>query len=311
MVAVCFAPIRVPAVRVTALDACGAVSTSVCSSVASTGIITIEQTGEYNERQDFFTLNADGQPCVTDTSPPILKWINLVLTFCKVDPEMFNLMTGEPLVLDDSASPQAIGFRTREGSVNTVNFAFEAWTRISGSNNCSGGTLQFGYFLLPWVIEGTVGDLTLQNGLATFTVNARTRSSALWGSGPYNIRLVLSGADLGEPRPLLTPIAVGDHRHIQLTTLAPPADACGCVDATPAFVIAPGAGAAPLAVVATHPTGLVYPIMIDWGDATATEIDAAGPSTNHSYTVPGSYTATLRQSTISGPTWTSNVVVVS
>lgn len=311
MVAVCFAPIRVPAIRVTALDACGAVSTSACSSVSSTGIITIEQTAEYNERQDFFTLNADGQPCVTDTSPPILKWINVVITFCKVDPEMWTILTGEPLVLDDAATPRAIGFRTREGSVNTVNFGFEAWSRISGSNNCSGGVLQFGYFLLPWMIEGTAGDLTLQNGLANFTVNARTRSSSLWGVGPYNIRLVQSGADTGEARPLLTAIAVGDHRHIQLTTLAPPADACGCVDATPSFVIAPDTGAAPLAVVATHPSGLVYPIHIDWGDASATQVVLAGPTTGHNYTVPGAYTATLRQVTISGPIWTSNVVTVS
>lgn len=311
MVAVCFAPIRVPAVRVTALDSCGVVSTATCSSVASNGIITIEQTGEYNERQDFFTLNGDGLPCITDTSPPILKWINLVLTFCNVDPEMFSLMTGEPLVLDDSASPQAIGFRTREGSVNTVNFAFESWSRISGSNNCAGGVLQFGYFLLPWVIEGTVGDLTLQNGVANFVVNARTRSSSLWANGPYNIRVIQSGPDVGEVRPLLTPIAVGDHRHIQLTTLAPPANACGCVDATPTFAIAPGAGAAPLVVTATHPSGLVYPIHIDWGDATATQVVNSGPTTGHSYTVPGSYTALLRQATISGPTWTSNTVVVS
>ena len=111
MVAVCFAPIRVPSIRVTALDACGAVSTSACSSVSSTGIITIEQTGEYNERQDFFTLNADGQPCITDTSPPILKWINVVITFCKVDPEMWTILTGEPP--DPTRIPQGCRFHPR------------------------------------------------------------------------------------------------------------------------------------------------------------------------------------------------------
>lgn len=310
MVAVCFAPIRVPAVRITKLDSCGAVDTATCSSVASTGIITIEQTAEYNERQDFFTLNGDGNACITDTSPPILKWINVVLTFCNVDPEMFSLMTGEPLVLDDNTTPTAIGFRTREGSVLTSNFAFESWSRISGSSNCSGGTLQFGYFLLPWVIEGTVGDLTLQNGVANFVVNARTRNASLWGSGPYAVRRIMSGVGVGNPRELLTPIAATDHRHIQLTTLPPPAGACGCVDATPIVAIAPTSGAAPLAVVLTVPTGTL-PAAIDWGDGSAEQVVTSGATVNHTYTAPGSYTAIYRSNLGSGPIYRSAVITAS
>lgn len=219
----CFSTLRVPSVRATALDECGEPEVGSCTQVVTDGIITIAETRNQNDRQDFFTLNADGQACVTDTSPPILKWLDLVLTFCRVDPELFNFLTGEPIVLDGSG--EAVGFRTREGSVNTVNFAFEAWTRISGASACGpGGLVNYGYVLYPWVIEGVTGDLTLENGLANFTVSARTRSDSLWGTGPYNVVL----DDTSSPSPLLTPITSEDHRHLQLTQVEPPTPSCGC-----------------------------------------------------------------------------------
>lgn len=219
----CFSVLRVPSVRTTLLDECGEPEVGSCVQATTNGVITIAETRNQNDRQDFFTLNADGQACVTDTSPPILKWLDLTLTFCRVDPEMFNFLTGEPLVLDGQG--EAVGFRTREGSVDTVNFALEAWTRISGTSACGpGGLPNFGYVLYPWVVEGVTGDLTLENGLANFTVTARTRNQSLWGTGPYNVVL-----DSGlSPSPLLTPITAEDHRHLQVTQVAPPEPSCGC-----------------------------------------------------------------------------------
>jgi hypothetical protein len=223
MPAICYSVLRVPRVRATLLDACGEPEVGSCVQVVAGGVTSIAETREQNDRQDFFTLDADGQACVTDTSPPILKWLNLTLSFCRVDPELFNMLTGEPLVLDGAGN--AVGFRTREGSVDTVNFALEAWTRISGASACGeGGNVRYGYVLYPWVVEGVTGDLSLENGLATFTVTARTRNESQWGVGPYNVVL----DDASEPSPLLVPIASGDHRHLQMTELAPPEASCGC-----------------------------------------------------------------------------------
>lgn len=223
MPATCYSVLRVPKIRVTALDVCGEPEIGTCTNVVTDGIITIAETSEYNERQDFFTLNADGQACVTDTSPPILKWLNLVLTFCRVDPELFNILTGNPIVTDSEGT--GVGFRTREGSVATVNFALEAWTRISGSDACGpSGAASYGYVLYPWIIEGTLGDQNFENGLANFVINARTRNNTGWGVGPYDV--VLDGSAL--PSPLLTPMTAEDHRHLQLTEVAPPDAECGC-----------------------------------------------------------------------------------
>lgn len=307
MASTCYSLLRVPAVRVTKLDSCGNVVDGN-SSVASDGVITIEQTVEQEDRQDFFTLNADGQPCVRDTSPPIFKWINVTLTFCQVDPEMYNIMTAEPLVLSDSASPSAVGFRTREGSVNDSNFAFESWMRVSGDSNCAGG-VNYGYFLLPWVKEAVVGDMTMQNGLANFTVTGRTSYNSPWGTGPYNIRKVESGADEGAPAKLLTAITSLDHRHMQLTTLAPPTATCGATSVNGTLtVIDPGVGTT---AELTIPDNLTLPAIVEWGDATANTTVAAGASSpvTHTYAAPGTYTVTMYSSAVSGPIWTGQVTV--
>lgn len=307
MPSICYPVLRVPAVRLTKLDACGEVVDSTCSTATSSGIITIEQAAELEDRQDYFTLNADAQPCITDTSPPILKWITVTITFCQVDPELYNIATAEPLVLNDATpTPVAVGFRTRQGSVNNSNFAFEAWTRIGGSNNCSDGEVQYGYFLLPWVVEGMVGDLTLENGAATFTVTGRTQPNSLWGVGPYN---VIRLAD-GTPSPLLVPIASGDHRHMQVTTMPPPAVTCGCTDVTPTLTVLPLAGADPLDVTLTVPTGTL-PAFIDWDDGSPVEEVTAGATVPHTYAAAGSYTVTYMSAGASGATYTSAPVVVT
>lgn len=228
MTSTCFTPFKVPRVRVTKLNSCGQVVTGSCSQVVTDGIISVAMTKNYENREEFFTKNGNGDFCVRETTPPILKWIDLVLTFCQVDPDIVNLISGEPLYTDDSGQAVKIGWSTTEGSVANVNFAFEAWTRLSGAGvACTGGT-QYGYVLFPWVVEGTIGDMTLEDGVANFVVNARTRSQSLWGVGPYNVDLSDNPGTLNNPIPMLTPILSTQHHRMFITRLAPPAAACGC-----------------------------------------------------------------------------------
>lgn len=223
----CYTPWKVPRVRVTKVDSCGLPVTGSCSQVVSSGIISIAMTKDYEARQEFFVKNGDGDFCVRETNPPILKWINLVLTFCNVDPDMVNLLTAEPIVYDDADTPVSTGYSVTEGSAATVNFAFEAWTRIAGSVACSGGA-EYGYTLFPWVVEGTIGDVTYENGAANFIVNARTRSNSNWGTGPYYVDLSDATATLDTPIALLTPILSTQHMRQFLTRKAPPTAVCGC-----------------------------------------------------------------------------------
>jgi hypothetical protein len=228
MSSVCYTPWKIPKVRVTQLNSCGLPVTG-CSTVVSDGIISVAMTNEYEARQEFFVKNGNGDFCVQQTNPPILKWINLVLTFCNVDPELVGIMTAEPLVLNDAASPVATGFNTSVGSAANSNFALEGWTRLSNNGNvpCTGG-VEYGYTLFPYIIEGTVGDITYENNTVSFIVNARTSANSAWGTGPYMVDYSDNPVGSTTRIPLLTPILANQHKRMFLTRLAPPAATCGC-----------------------------------------------------------------------------------
>lgn len=235
MTSVCYTPWKIPRVRVTKLDACGTAVTG-CSTVVSGGIISIAMTKEYEDREEFFVKNGDGVYCVRETNPPILKWINLELTFCNVDLELVNIVTGNPLVLDDSAAPVATGYSEDESTVATANFALEGWTRIANQSAACSGGVEYGYTLFPWVKEATIGDITYENGAANFVISGRTSSGGGWGNGPYFVDYSDTPAGSTTPIRLLTPITSTQHSRMFLTRLAPPAATCGCTtlsDLTP------------------------------------------------------------------------------
>jgi len=223
MTAVCFSPFKIPRVRITKLNSCGQVVTGSCSQVVSDGIISIAMTKNYEAREEFFIKNGDGKFCVRETTPPILKWIDLVITFCNVDPDILNIATGNALYTDENSVK--IGYSTGENAPGTAYFALEGWTRLSGTGvSCSGGT-PYGYTLFPRVIEATIGDMTIEDGVANFVMNARTSGNSLWGVGPYNVS---NNAITGTAQAMNTPILSDQHHRMFITYLAPPAAACGC-----------------------------------------------------------------------------------
>lgn len=230
MTAICYTPFKLPTVRVTRLNSCGQASTGTCSTVVSNGIISVAMTKEYEDRQEFFVKNGDGTFCVRETNPPILKWINLVITFCNVDPELVNIMSGNPMVADDADTPRNTGFSEEENVVTNANFALEGWTRVSGTNvPCTGtNATEYGYVLWPRVVEGTIGDMTFQNDTVSFVLNARTAANSFWGVGPYFVDLSDNTGTLNTPIKLLTPIGSLQHMRMFLTRQAPPTASCGC-----------------------------------------------------------------------------------
>lgn len=300
----CFSVLRLPAIRVTAVSACGAPLTGACTSAVSAGLTTLTMTVEQEDRQDYFTLTADAQPCITDTAPPVLKWINVQIDFCRVDPTILSLVTGEPLVLDDSAAPVAIGWDTSVGSVNTVNFSLEGWTRIAGKCGANGQVL-YGYTLLPWNIEGVLGDVTYQNGAVTFSVMTRTQAGSLWGTGPYSVVTSNATATTGMPLPLLTAIGPNVHRRLFVTTLAPPTEVCGCT-ALPNPTLSIVAGSAQLATL-TLPVPSVLPAMIAWGDSSAPQLVTTGTTVTHTYPSTGTYAVRLAPTGASAPAFNGSV----
>lgn len=293
MVSVCVTPFKIPRVRVTKLDACGVPIDSSCSSVSTSGIVTVEMTKELQDRNDFYAENGDGEFCVRVTDPPKLKWINLTLTFCNVDPEMVNLMTADPLVMSDATVPAAIGNRTREGSVALANFALEGWTRVAGSNACNGSQVAYLYNLWPWITEGMVGDITYENGVANLVVTGRTTPNSAWGSGPYYVYSSELPANLGDPLALPDgPVTADDHHLWFRTFMAPPDTACGCT-AVPLTFAAPGIVGQQVTITFPQGSAVTYPVTVDWGDGSVIDY-TTGTTAVHTYAAPGTRTVIIK-----------------
>jgi hypothetical protein len=313
MVAQCHSVVRAPAIRVTRLDECGEPIESACSSATSEGFVDITLTKILQERQDALQITANGDICVDKPKAPKLRWYEVNLQFCLVDPELLNIVTADPLVLDDSETPEAVGWDTEEDSIEASFFAFEFWVGTE-DEACDDGSVVYGYGLLPFLRQGYITDLTFGNQVTNFTVNAISKGNSQWGTGPYNVLINQTGANAGLPGPMLTAIGPKVHKRFFWTTLAPPEGVCGCTDATPVFNVAPLTGAAAVVRTATFPLDdngdPILPGVIDWGDLTANDVVTSGTTMNHTY-VAGTYVATYRATTVSGPTWTSGSIVVT
>lgn len=309
----CFVPVRVPGIRATKLTSCGALNDDGCASATTSGIITITIEKEVVDRQGDPQLNANGDICDDTTKAEQRRWYNVTLEFCQVDPQLLNILTAEPLVLDDAATPNVVGFRTRRGSVNTANFALEWWTGLGGDTACTLGVQEYGYALMPFLSEGTMTIPTFQNDRANFTVNARTKFNSLWGTGPYDVIVNQSGANSGLPGKLLTAITADDDFHLQTTQLPPPAfNQCGCVDVTPTVTVTPTSGASPLLVTLTFPldsTGAaILPATIQW-ETGVNQTVTSGLTVTHTYATPGTKNITYKPTTHSDRIWTATVTV--
>lgn len=313
MPSVCHSVVRAPAARVTRLGPCGEILDTGCDFATTESFVEITLTKVYQERQDALQLNANGNICVDKPKFPILRWYEVAIQFCNVDPELFNIVSAEPLVMNDATIPQAIGWCTLPESAESANFALEFWTGTE-DEGCDDGDVVYGYGLLPRIVQGTIGDVTINNGVITFTVNGITRGANQWGTGPYNVIINETGVNAGLPGKLLTSVNTGSHKCFFWTKLAPPDGFCGCQDLSPALTVLPLTGAAAVLRTLTFPVDLngdpILPAIIDWGDLTADQVVTSGTSATHTY-VAGSYTATYKATTQSGPTYTSATITVS
>lgn len=219
----CYSVVRGKRVRVTALDACGAAPAAMTadSLVTSDGFISVQYSPDYEEGDELIQKNADGVLCINDRACDEFKRVMVTISFCNVDPALFSLITGQDVEVDGAGDN--VGFRIAEG-VTCSNFAFELWSGV-GSTDCDvNGNQEYGYFLLPFVKNGTLRDFTVENGPTTFEVQGWTESGSQWDTGPYNV--VRSGAG-NTPSALEDPISALDHLLVRSTTVAPPAAVCG------------------------------------------------------------------------------------
>jgi hypothetical protein len=285
MPSVCHSVVRAEVARVTRLGPCGEILDTACAFAVTSGFVDITLTKVFQERQDALQLNANGDICVDKPKAP-----------------------------NDATTPEAIGWCTLPDSAASSNFALEFWTGTE-DEGCDDESVTYGYGLLPRVVQGSIGDVTIANGVINFTVTAITRPGNQWGVGPYNVIINETGLNAGLPGPLLTAVNTQSHKCFMWTLMPPPAAACGCQDLTPLLTVAPLAGSDPLLVTLTFPLDdngdPILPGVVDWDDGGAEEEVTSGTTVQHTYVAAGTYTPTYRPTGSSSPTYVSADVVVT
>lgn len=219
----CFTIVRGKRLRVTRLDECGnPPDYGAANSIAVTkGFVQVGMTAVTSDGDDIEQKNADGDLCISDRSRDQFKRWDLSLEFCEVDPGILEIIANA--VLETDWDNHVVGVRGVEGGA-ADSYALEVWAGVPGDDCVPGEPTTYGYLLLPFVIPGVLGDITIENGATTFTASGHTRGAGGWGVGPYDV--VPTDAN-NTPGPLGTAMATDEHHLLRTTTIAPPEPACG------------------------------------------------------------------------------------
>lgn len=301
-------PVRGRSARVTRLDNCGRVVAGEYNQAVTEGIVTAAFTANTVDTEEINVPNFAGKRCVYEPSVTELAGYGLVLTFCNVDFEFFEILTKQTLVLN--AVGEVVGLEVDTALDKEEGFALETWTGSQGGDVCDDPNAQgeYGYLLLPRLEGGVVGDFTVENGAVNFTVTgANTREGNQWGSGPYAVEM----DELGDAGPLFQPVSRTAALRMMVTTVAPPTDAVGArpvLDATlPGFTaITAVEGDSDMEADFTTTAAATGPVWYDFGDGEWDYVVAPGTA-SHLYAAAGTYTVLASQN---GIEWTSEDVTV-
>lgn len=285
----CFTPIRGRRMRVTKVDSLGRPVPGICSQVVTDGFVTVEMTAEIEEGETTTVRTAGGDICVSERGCDQLNWYNISTEFCRVDPDLFAMINPTWTKLTGYQG-DTIGWEESHSYSCDAGIALEVWSDVTGyvptDSSAEGAWV---YYLLPFVVGGTLGDLTIENGAVTFTLTGRTKRGSQWGRGPYN---VMANPPDGTCGPLITPFSPDAPRRVFLTTCKPPDVVCGCQPLS--------AFNGPSAVVTeditdvTRMTATAYvtgsgPFTVDWGDGMVEDLPSGIEGKTHRYGSTGTY----------------------
>lgn len=296
----CFTPIRGRRMRVTKVNALGVPVYGPNSFVTTGGFVSVQFTPEIEEGEETTVKTAGGELCVSEKACDELKWITVQIEFCQVDPCLFTLINETWTELRDCVG-EVIGWAESHKFSCDTGFGLELWTDVTGyTPTTPGATGAWGYLLLPFIVGGTLGEQTVENGAISFTITGRTKKGSGWGVGPYDI--MCNDATTGACGPLLTPVGEEEPRRIMLTTCAPPAAACGCQplsspDGPPLTVTEDEADVDRMSVEALVTVGTTGTYRVSWGDGSPAQDILPGTPLGHTYERAGTYHVAVWDST--------------
>lgn len=186
-----------------------------------------------DEADDVVYRAANGSLCGVKRGCPSLLGYDVELNFYQVSPELIDILTGQPVVVNNLGNPS--GFDSC--NINCQGgFALEFWTELVGQNCTTTGNPRSLYTLLPWITNAYITDLEIGSEAVTFNLLGSTRAGGRWGTGPYDV--TLNGAAPGTPGRMLTPVGDTCHRRMMIVEVPAPTPDPAC-DYTPVPALVP------------------------------------------------------------------------
>ena len=134
--------------RLTRENQCGAIVNGPNSTLPTDSIVTGTVTPNYADVTEISVISGTGAECISDRGRPALRWLDITLNVCVWDPWFINLVTGDPVVVDDATpTPNTIGWSIDTGVSGTANFGLEIWSNISGQACDPLGNPEYQYWL--------------------------------------------------------------------------------------------------------------------------------------------------------------------
>ncbi|QOC56024.1 major tail protein [Gordonia phage Clown] len=219
--------IRGKRARITRLDECGVPVIGTKSTLVTKGYISVTVSPEYEDATENAPKTADDKFAYIDRGKDLLKYLTAEIAFVGVDPEAYEIISGNPIWTN--AAGDAAGIKVGTYDDIQANFALELWSDIPGQA-CQ-GSKAYGYFLLPFIGPARIGEIAIQAEAAEFTLtNAITKDANGWGTGPYNVEL--NDAEPPVAAKLNEALTAKDHLVMFQTKVAPPAVTAGAVELT-------------------------------------------------------------------------------
>lgn len=182
-----------------------------------------------DEQDDVIYRAANGSLCGVKRGCPSLLGYDLEYNFFQVSPQLTDVLTGNPVVMDFAGAPVGNDDCTIQCGAG---FAIETWSELVGATCTTTGAQRYLYTLIPWITNAYINDLEIGNEQVTFQLVGSSRAGGQWGTGPFD---VVATAAPNVPGRMLTPLGATCHRRMQITTIAPPVASCDYV-AVPALV---------------------------------------------------------------------------
>lgn len=174
-----------------------------------------------DDQDDIIYRAPNGSLCAVKRGCRTLLGYDITLNLQQVSPELQEVLTGNPVVLDSGGTVVGnddCGIQCRAG------FAIEFWAELI-QPTCTATAQQYLYGIIPWVTNGLMGELEIGSEAISFELTGTSRAGGGWGVGPYSV-VSSTAPPIVTPGPMLTPLGASCHRRIQLTTVQPPAASC-------------------------------------------------------------------------------------